>query len=108
MVQVAREASANLGLRLVDAEIRPMESTLAVIGEIAPLPNRAGAVTSRIAGRVTWIGVAEGDRVRKGDALVNTRTIPGYSGTGMGLVVLSENSPKAHIHFDSVEMQALS
>ncbi len=75
IVQVAREASANLGLRLVDAEIRPMESTLAVIGEIAPLPNRAGAVTSRIAGRVTWIGVAEGDSVRKGDALVEVESL---------------------------------
>lgn len=75
IVQVSREASANLGLELVEAGIRPMESTLAVIGEIAPLPNRAGAVTSRIAGRVTWIGVAEGDTVRKGDPLVEVESL---------------------------------
>ena len=75
IVQVAREARANLGLKLVEAEIRPMESTLAVIGEIAPLPNRAGAVTSRIAGRVTWIGVAEGDSVQKGDPLVEVESL---------------------------------
>jgi formylglycine-generating enzyme required for sulfatase activity len=45
---------------------------------------------------------------RIGDAVVHTRQIPGYSGTGMGLYVLGETSPKAHIHFDSFEMQVLS
>jgi multidrug efflux pump subunit AcrA (membrane-fusion protein) len=75
IVRVSPEARANLGLELVEAGIRPMESTLAVIGEIAPLPDRAGAVTSRIAGRVTWIGVAEGDRVRKGDPLVEVESL---------------------------------
>lgn len=75
IVQVAREAGANLGLQLTEAEIRPMDSTLAVIGEIAPLPDRVGAVTSRIAGRVTWIGVAEGDRVRKGEPLVEVESL---------------------------------
>jgi len=65
----------NLGLALVEAAIRPVESTLAVIGEIAPLPDRAGAVTSRIAGRVTWIGVAEGDSVRKGDPMVEVESL---------------------------------
>ena len=75
IVQVSQEARANLGLELVEAQIRPMESTLAVIGEIAPLPNRAGAVTSRIAGRVTWIGVAEGDTVRKGEPLVEVESL---------------------------------
>lgn len=75
IVQVSREARANLGLELVEATIRPMESTLAVIGEIAALPDRAGAVTSRIAGRVTWIGVAEGDSVRKGAPVVEVESL---------------------------------
>lgn len=75
IVQVSKEASANLGLVLVDATIRPMDSTLALIGEIAPLPERAGAVTSRIAGRVTWIGVAEGDSVRKGEPVVEVESL---------------------------------
>lgn len=75
LIQVSKEAQANLGLQLAEAEIRPMESTLAVIGEIAPLPNRAGAVTSRIAGRVSWIGVAEGDAVHKGEALVEVESL---------------------------------
>jgi len=75
IVRVSQEARANLGLELAAAEIRPMESTLAVIGEIAPLPNRSAAVTSRIAGRVTWIGVAEGDTVRKGDPVVEVESL---------------------------------
>ena len=75
MVQVSQQARANLGLELVEATIRPMESTLDVIGEIAALPNRTGAVTSRIAGRVSWIGVAEGDSVRKGDPVVEVESL---------------------------------
>jgi len=75
IVQVSPQARANLGLEVVEATIRPMESTLAVIGEIAPIPNRAGAVTSRIAGRVVWIGVAEGDRVRKGEPVVEVESL---------------------------------
>lgn len=75
IVQVSPQARANLGLGIAPAEIRPMESTLAVIGEIAPLPDRAGAVTSRIAGRVTWIGVAEGDIVKKGDPVVEVESL---------------------------------
>lgn len=75
VVQVSKEARANLGLELAEAEIRPMESTLSVIGEIAPLPSRVGAVTSRIAGRVTWIGVAEGDTVRRGEPLVEVESL---------------------------------
>ena len=46
--------------------------------------------------------------IRIGDAVVHTRQIPGYTGTGMGLFVLGSQSPKAHIHFDSFEMKVLS
>ena len=75
LVQVSSEARKNLGLELAEAALRPMESALVVIGEIAPLPNRAGAVTSRIAGRVTWLGVAEGDSVRKGELVVEVESL---------------------------------
>lgn len=75
VVQVSKEARANLGLVLAEAKIRPMEATLSVIGEIAPLPSRVGAVTSRIAGRVTWMGVAEGDTVRRGEPLVEVESL---------------------------------
>lgn len=75
VVQVSKEARANLGLVLAEAEIRSMEATLSVIGEIAPLPSRVGAVTSRIAGRVTWMGVAEGDTVRRGEPLVEVESL---------------------------------
>jgi hypothetical protein len=45
---------------------------------------------------------------RIGEAVVHTRQIPGYTGTGMGMFVLGSKSPKAHVHFDSFEMQVLS
>lgn len=74
-VLVSSQARENLGLQIAEAEIRPMEATLGVIGEIAALPDRSGAVTSRIAGRVSWIGVAEGDVVRKGEPLVEVESL---------------------------------
>src|SRR5262245_46676306 len=74
-VQVSAQARENLGLQLTEAEIRPMETSLAVIGEIAAIPDRAGAVTSRIPGRASWIGVAEGDLVQKGQPLVEVESL---------------------------------
>jgi multidrug efflux pump subunit AcrA (membrane-fusion protein) len=74
-VLVSREARANLGLEVAAAELRPIESSVAVIGELEPLPDRTGAVTSRIAGRITWVGVAEGDLVRKGAPVVEVESL---------------------------------
>ena len=38
---------------------------------------------------------------RIGEAVVHQRVIPGYSGSGTGLVLLSyAGSKKAHVHFD--------
>jgi multidrug efflux pump subunit AcrA (membrane-fusion protein) len=75
VVQVAADARKNLGLEVVEAELRPLASTLAVIGEIAPAPDRAGAVASRIAGRVVSVSVAEGDAVRRGQPVVEIESL---------------------------------
>jgi multidrug efflux pump subunit AcrA (membrane-fusion protein) len=74
-VVVSSQARENLGLQLSEAEIRPMETTLGVIGEIETIPDRAGAVTSRIAGRVSWIGFAEGEFVKKGQPVVEVESL---------------------------------
>ena len=74
-VLVSSEARQNLGLEVAEAELRPMETTLPVVGQIAAIPNRSGTVASRIAGRVSWVGVAEGDAVRKGQPLIEIESL---------------------------------
>ena len=74
-VSVSQQARKNLGLRVEEAELRPMETTLAAIGEIAAIPDRSAAVTSRIAGRVSWVGAAEGDAVRAGQPVVEVESL---------------------------------
>ena len=74
-VQVTAEARANLGLEVAAAELRPIATTLTVIGEIAAAPDRAGTVASRIAGRVVSVAVAEGDAVRRGQTVVEIESL---------------------------------
>ena len=74
-VDVTPEARANLGLEVTEAELRPLASVLAIIGEIAAAPDRSGAVTSRIAGRVVSVSVAEGDAVRRGQPVVEVESL---------------------------------
>jgi multidrug efflux pump subunit AcrA (membrane-fusion protein) len=74
-VFVSEAARRNLDLGLAEAEVRAIEKTLTVIGEIAPVPSRSGAVSSRIAGRVASIAVAEGDSVRKGQPVAEIESL---------------------------------
>jgi multidrug efflux pump subunit AcrA (membrane-fusion protein) len=74
-VSVSEDARRNLGLGLAEAELRPIETTLRVIGEIAPVPSLAGTVSSRIAGRVVSVFVAEGNTVRRGQVVVEVESL---------------------------------
>ena len=74
-VELTAAARTNLGLEMAEAELRPLASTLSVIGEIAVAPDRSGAVTSRIAGRVVSVSVAEGDSVRRGQPVVEVESL---------------------------------
>jgi len=75
VVRVSEVARANLGLQVAEAELRPIEAVLTVIGELAPVPARSGTVASRIAGRVVSLSVAEGDPVRKGQPVVEVESL---------------------------------
>jgi len=73
-VEVSEAAQRNLGLVVEAADLRPIETTLRVIGEIAADPKRSGSVSSRISGRVTGVFALEGDRVEKGQPLVEVES----------------------------------
>ena len=69
-ITITAEAKANLALKVEEAELRTLEKTVMVLGQIEPLPSRSAAVTSRISGRVVDIKAMEGQRVKKGDPLI--------------------------------------
>ena len=74
-IEVSEVAQRNLGLTVQEADLRPIETTLRVIGEIQGDPARSGTVSSRISGRVSAVYAQEGERVRKGEAVVEVESL---------------------------------
>lgn len=74
-IEVSEVAQRNLGLTVHEAELRLLETTLRVIGEIQGDPARSGTVSSRISGRVSAVYAQEGERVLKGKALVEIESL---------------------------------
>ena len=69
-IAITAEAKTNLKLTVEEAELRTLEKTIMVLGQIEAIPSRSSAVTSRISGRVLDIKATEGERVKKGQPLV--------------------------------------
>ena len=69
-VRVSEVARRNLDLQTEEAELRTLERALTVIGEIRAEPDRSATVSSRIAGRVAAVYAKEGERVKRGQRLV--------------------------------------
>jgi multidrug efflux pump subunit AcrA (membrane-fusion protein) len=73
-IEVSEVAQRNLGLTVGEAELRPLETTLRVIGEIQADPARSGTVSSRISGRVSAVFARIGEHVEKGKRLVEVES----------------------------------
>lgn len=73
-ITISAEAKTNLKLTVEEADLRTLEKTVTVIGQIQSIPNRTSAVTSRISGRVTAINATEGERVKKGQPLIKVES----------------------------------
>jgi multidrug efflux pump subunit AcrA (membrane-fusion protein) len=69
-ITITQEAKINLVLKVEEAQLRTLEKTLGVIGQIQAIPSRSAAVTSRIPGRVVDIKAMEGQVVKKGEPLI--------------------------------------
>ena len=73
-IAITAEAKTNLKLTVEEAELRTLEKTFMVIGQIEAIPSRSAAVTSRISGRVLDIKATEGERVKKGQPLIEVES----------------------------------
>lgn len=73
-IAITAEAKTNLALKIEEAEMRTLEKSFTVIGQIEAIPNRTAAVSSRIAGRVIDVKALEGEMVKKGQVLVEVES----------------------------------
>jgi membrane fusion protein, heavy metal efflux system len=73
-IAISAEAKRNLALVVEEAELRTLEKTFMVIGQIEAIPTREAAVTSRIPGRVSDLKVVDGQTVKKGQVLVEVES----------------------------------
>ena len=74
-VVLSPEEQANIGLKTVAAEIRPVEDVRLLNGVVKPHPDRVALVTSLVAGRAADIHVNLGDRVEKGQDLADVQSV---------------------------------
>ena len=74
-IVITAEAKINLALQVEETELRTLDKTVLVLGQIEAIPSRTAAVTSRIAGRVSAIDVSLGDPVKKDQAVVEVESL---------------------------------
>lgn len=74
-IAITAEAKKNLALQVEEVELRTLDKTLLVLGQIEVIPTNSAAVTSRIAGRVADLKVSLGDPVRKGQPVVEVESL---------------------------------
>jgi len=65
----------NIGLRTAQAELRPLDDLRRLPGVMKPAPDRVAVVTSRTAGKVVDIHAALGQRVQKGEDLIEVQSV---------------------------------
>ena len=74
-IAITAEAKKNLALVVDEAQLRTLDKTVLVFGQIEVIPNRSAAVSSRIAGRVADVKVTDGELVKKGQVVVEVESL---------------------------------
>jgi cobalt-zinc-cadmium efflux system membrane fusion protein len=65
----------NIGLKTVQAALRPLDDVRRVLGAIRPHPDRVALVTSRTPGKIVNIHAKIGERVAKGQDLIEVQSV---------------------------------
>ncbi len=68
-VELSAIAQKSIGLKVVEADIRPIEDVLLINGIVKPELNRVASVSTRAEGRIQELYANLGDRVKKGHRL---------------------------------------
>ncbi len=68
--RVSPETAAHIGLKTAEVDFGAVEEVLQLLGIVRAAPDRQWSISTRTAGKVLAVHVQAGDRVRKGDLLV--------------------------------------
>ena len=72
--KLGAEEKANIGLRTVVADLRPIESVIRVAGVVKAHPDREAQVSSRVSGKIASLSARVGDGVSKGQRLAEVQS----------------------------------
>jgi len=73
-LKLGAEEKANIGLKTVVADLRPIESVIRVAGVVKAHPDKEAQVSSRVSGKIASLSARVGDGVSKGQRLAEVQS----------------------------------
>jgi len=73
-VKLSAEEKANIGLKTVVADLRPIENVIRISGVVKPHPDKEAQVSSRVSGKIAALFSQVGDTVQRGQRLAEIQS----------------------------------
>lgn len=73
-IRLSPEEKADIGLKTVVADLRPIESVIRISGVVKPDPDKVAQVSSRVSGKIVSVFFKVGDTVRRGQRLAEIQS----------------------------------
>ena len=73
-LKLSPEEKANIGLKTVVADLRPIENVIRISGTVRPHPDKEAQVSSRVSGKIVALFFKVGDAVQRGQRLVEIQS----------------------------------
>ena len=73
-VKLSAEEKANIRLKTVVADLRPIENVIRISGVVKPHPDKEAQVSSRVSGKIAALFFQVGDTVQKGQRLAEIQS----------------------------------
>jgi cobalt-zinc-cadmium efflux system membrane fusion protein len=72
--KLSAEEKANIGLKTVVADLRPIENVIRISGVVKPHPDKEAQVSSRVSGKIAALFFQVGDIVQRGQRLAEIQS----------------------------------
>jgi cobalt-zinc-cadmium efflux system membrane fusion protein len=73
-LKLSPEEKANIGLKTVVADLRPIENVIRISGVVKPHPDKEAQVSSRVSGKIAALFFKVGDIVQRGQRLAEIQS----------------------------------
>jgi len=73
-LKLSAEEKANIGLKTVVADLRPIENVIRISGVVKPHPDKEAQVSSRVSGKIAALFFQVGDTVQRGQRLAEIQS----------------------------------